>query len=163
MNIFELPVHPDAAAYRMLPHEEMEKLAESIKARGLNHPLVTTTLISFDEDTGDKIETTVLVDGRNRREACRIAGVEPDVVGLNGKDVRLFIEDENDRRRHDTKGMQAMSYAIRYPDRSQGKSTSSPNEEVSGAYLSYARTVLEHCDDVSRGRERWARHKGFKN
>lgn len=152
-DIFDLPVHPDADAFRMLPPDEMRALAEDIKQRGLNHPLVITTLVSFDEETGEKIERMVLVDGRNRREACRIAGVKPDVVDLNGKDVKAFIQAENDLRRHDTPGMRAMSYAIRFPEKSKGgrgnklspeKTVSEPSRD----YIYKARLVLEYCDSA---------------
>lgn len=149
MNIFELPVHPDAAAFRMLPPDELQALADDIKTKGLNHPLVTTTIVAFDEKTGDKVETLVLVDGRNRREACKMAGVKPDVVDLNGKDVKGFITSENTRRRHDTKGMQAMSYAIMYPDKSKGgrgNKNSAINADFSATYIKQARVILEHCD-----------------
>jgi len=147
MHIFDLPVHPDAEAFRMLPPDELQALADDIKEKGLNHPLVTTTLTAFDEVTGEKSETLVLVDGRNRREACKMAGVEPQVVDLNGKDAKDFIQSENDLRRHDTKGMRAMSYAIRFPEKSQGKKAASElNSDVSDRYVNQARTVREYCD-----------------
>lgn len=45
----------------MLAEDELNELAADMKANGLIHPLV--------------VKEGVLIDGRNRREACRIAGV----------------------------------------------------------------------------------------
>ncbi|MFJ7590836.1 ParB N-terminal domain-containing protein [Streptomyces sp. NPDC097617] len=59
-----LKVHPFADTLPMLDQDELHDLAESIKTEGLHHPIV------LDPDG-------VLVDGRNRLAACKIAGVEP--------------------------------------------------------------------------------------
>jgi len=49
-----------------------------------------------------------------------------------------------------TKGQQAMAVAKIYPETEQGKrSTSSLNEEVTGVYLSYARTILKHAPSLT--------------
>ena len=49
----------------------------------------------------------MLVDGRNRRAACRIAGVEPAVRPLNGEDPTALVLSANIHRRHLTKGAAA--------------------------------------------------------
>ena len=49
----------------------------------------------------------VLIDGRNRREVCRRAGVVPDYVLLDGQDPVTYILSANINRRHMTKGQQA--------------------------------------------------------
>src|SRR5690242_8002124 len=57
-------VHPTAAGFPMLTDEDLESLAASIKAIGLQVPIVYN-------------KAGMLLDGRNRLIACGIAGVEP--------------------------------------------------------------------------------------
>ena len=52
----------------MMDGDELRELAEDIRVNGLREPLVLAEIKGED----------VLVDGRNRRAACKIAGVEPD-------------------------------------------------------------------------------------
>ena len=92
-------VHPFAARFPMLPDDELQELAADIKANGLKEPIVV-------DDSG------LLIDGRNRREACRIAGIEPAVRRLNGEDPIAFILSRNVTRRHLSKGQRAMAAAI---------------------------------------------------
>ena len=106
MNVFEMKVHPAAEIFPMLSEEELTELAEDIKANGLLHPLI--------------VKDGVLVDGRNRREACRRAGVEPRVEELNGTDPIAYILATNVNRRHLTKGQRAMAVAKLYPDAEHG-------------------------------------------
>lgn len=49
----------------------------------------------------------VIVDGRNRFEACRRAGVEPKFERLNGVDVAALILAENVERRNLSAGQRA--------------------------------------------------------
>jgi ParB-like chromosome segregation protein Spo0J len=60
----------------MLDDDELEEMADDIKANGLIMPLLVGRLDG----------QSVLVDGRNRREACWRAGVVPDYVSLDGAD-----------------------------------------------------------------------------
>lgn len=92
-EILALPVHDAAAVFPMLPDDELDELAQDIKANGLQQPIV--------------IKNGVLIDGRNRRAACERAGVVPAVRELNGADPVAFIISSNDRRRHLTKGQRA--------------------------------------------------------
>ena len=63
----------------MMFDDELKTLAADIKANGLRDALV---IAEVDEET-------VLVDGRNRRTACKMAGVEPTTRRLNGLSVVL--------------------------------------------------------------------------
>ena len=100
--------------------------------------------------TAEVDEETQLVDGRNRRAACKIAGVVPTSRDLNGEDPAAFVISANIHRRHLTKGQRAMAVAMIYPKAHPGKKTSSVSEEakVSAVYLSQARTVLEYTPDL---------------
>lgn len=96
MTEIDIPVHPAAAVFPMLSDDELGDLAADIKANGLLHPIV------LDGDG-------VLVDGRNRLAACRLAGVEPTFTPLNGHDPLAYILAANTRRRHMSKGALAMA------------------------------------------------------
>lgn len=102
MSEFLGEVHPLAARWPMMPDDELAALAESIAADGLSHPLVL-------DDQGR------LVDGRNRLEACRIAGVSPKYLTPRGLDteeaVRSYIGRVNAQRRNVSTGQKAMAVA----------------------------------------------------
>jgi hypothetical protein len=61
IDIFEIPVHPAADKFPMMEEEELDELAQDIKANGLQQPLVVA------EVDGQMM----LIDGRTRRMACR--------------------------------------------------------------------------------------------
>ena len=65
MNVYRIPIHPVADMFPMLDKEDMDNLVEDIKENGLQKPLI------LGEHEGKK----VLVDGRNRREACKKAKI----------------------------------------------------------------------------------------
>jgi hypothetical protein len=88
----------------------------------------------------------VLIDGRNRREACRRAGVSPDYVLLDGQDPVAYIVSANINRRHLTVGQRAMLIAILHPEGGRGKT---PIQlEFSGERLRQARFVLRYAPDL---------------
>ncbi len=94
VNVAELEPHPACAAFPMLSDGELDKLAADIKANGQRHPIIIYS--------GWKI-----LDGRNRLEACRRAGVEPvfhDVINEfeSGDDDEIvrYVISTNLHRRH---------------------------------------------------------------
>jgi ParB-like nuclease domain len=88
-------VHPIAALFPMMSEQEIDLLAKNIKTVGLLNPIV------LDDDG-------MLIDGRNREEACKRAKVPPKYVDLNGQDPLSFIFGNNASRRHMTKGQLAV-------------------------------------------------------
>lgn len=86
-------VHPAAALFPMMPEAELALLAESIKARGLHHPII---------QTGD-----LILDGRNRLLACELAGVKPRFEYFIGDSPTAYVLDVNKTRRHLTKSQWA--------------------------------------------------------
>ncbi len=133
IDIFGLPVHPAADIFPMLDGEELDELAADIKANGLQFPIVT----------GRHNGGIVLVDGRNRREACRRAGVEPAVQDLNGTDPLQFIISANVHRRHISKGQLAMAVAkILFAANNQTQHEAAVGAGVSQSRIAYAQTVL---------------------
>ncbi len=93
-DLSTLRAHPAADMFPMLEPGEMAELAEDIKARGLIEAIV------LDADG-------LIVDGRNRLEACGIAGVEPRFVEYMCSDVIGYIISKNLKRRHLTPGQRS--------------------------------------------------------
>jgi hypothetical protein len=139
VDIFGIPVHPAAEVFPMMEEEELEELSLDIKDNGLQQ------LLMVHELDGE----SVLVDGRNRREACQRAGVVPDYVLLDGQDPVAYILSANIHRRNLSKGQRAMAVAKISPGSQQGKRTSIKTIEVSPGYVSHARIVLQHAPDLA--------------
>jgi hypothetical protein len=89
--IFE--VHPAADPWPMMPEDELVELADSIRAVGLLEPLVLTP-------------DGMLLDGRNRLDACVRAGVAPTTIVYDGDQV-AFVLARNAHRRHMSSGQRA--------------------------------------------------------
>lgn len=154
IDIFTLPVHPAADQFPMLPDEEKRALAADIKANGLLHPLLVVRV----RDNG-VVHPWTLGDGRNRREGCRIAGIEPAVEYEefdSEAELLARIWSENGPRRHMSKGAKAMVAACLFPEptepteRGRGKKgvVTTRFEGVSKELLSHARTVLALAPDL---------------
>ncbi len=99
--------HPAAALYDMLPEAELKLLAADIKDNGQQLPGVVT-------------RDGLLLDGRNRQEACRIAGVEFKTVqwaGENdeGASPTAYALSINGHRRHLTAGQRQLAGARAIP------------------------------------------------
>jgi len=103
-----MKIHPVADLFPMLSEDELADLAEDIKANGLNFPIVLDA------------EGEMLIDGRNRLAACKLAGVEPRFERLNGQDPRAYIISTNIRRRHLNGGQTAILLARAYPEPKRG-------------------------------------------
>ena len=82
----------------MLEGEELHRLVEDIRENGLLNPIV-------------RDKNGVLLAGRNRLAACKLAGVEPTFTTTE-LDPLAFILSENVTRRHLSKGQCAMAYAM---------------------------------------------------
>ena len=139
-----MKVFPAADLFPMLPPDELQQLAEDIKANGLNNPIVIATI------DGEEM----LVDGRNRLAACKIAKVEPATRHLNGEDPTDFVFSQNIARRHLVKGERAMLTAMMYPEaaklKRKGGSLETKDQNFSAARLSQARTVLAHTPEMTK-------------
>ena len=91
--------HPYADKFPMLSDAELDELAESIATVGLLHPIIVT-------DDG------LILDGRNRLEACNRAKVEADLEVYAGDDFAEFVIACNVARRNMSTGARAMSTAL---------------------------------------------------
>jgi hypothetical protein len=137
-------VHPAAEAFAMLPEDELQALADNIKANGLFHPIVLSP------------DGTQLVDGRNRLAACAIAGVEPRFDRLpKNVDPRDYIISANVTRRDLTKGQKALAVALIWPapdKRGRGNKSEATKYAESAGFsarlLQDARQIVRHEDLV---------------
>lgn len=78
--------HPIAAVWPMLDDAKLDELAEDIRQHGQLHPIWT-----FEG---------MILDGRNRFEACRRAEIKPIIMEYRGDEPTAFAVSLNDRRRH---------------------------------------------------------------
>ena len=143
IDVFNLPVFKDADIFPMIPADELAELADDIKENGLNEPVVIAQI------NGE----WMLIDGRNRREACRIAEVIPAyrIVEADPDKLKALVWSWNGPRRHLSSSQKAMAYAMMYPKGNQGKRTDllqnckkSDDEKIDASAISRARFILKH-------------------
>jgi ParB/RepB/Spo0J family partition protein len=139
IDIFDIPPHPAAEVFPLLPDDELEELALDIKDNGLQQPLVVAKIDG----------QMVLIDGRNRREACRRAGIIPDHVLLDGADPVAYIVSANINRRHMTKGQRAMVVARICFETKQSIRDGAKQSGISAGRLGYAMAVINHAPDLA--------------
>lgn len=106
INVFELTVHEDAEIFDMWSEERLDKLATDIKENGFD-PRYPLTVSEIDGEW-------VLIDGRNRREACRRIDLIPPVY-ISTIDPKLAIARSNLQNHDQTQGQKAMRWAMLYP------------------------------------------------
>lgn len=140
--------HPLADIFPMLPPDELQALADDIHENGLLNAITVTDW--SDPETGELED--VIVEGRNREKACEMAGVEPRYERLNGISVEAFIVANNIRRRHLSKGQQAMAMGMIYPESGGGRgrpNAIAPNNlGLSSELLRQARVVLHASPSI---------------
>lgn len=89
-----MKAHAYADLFPMMSPDKLAELSADIKAKGLSDPIVT-------------IDGQIL-DGRNRYEACKMAGVEPHFADYHGDDPLGYVISHNLTRRHLTEAQRAM-------------------------------------------------------
>jgi hypothetical protein len=92
----------------MHPADDLKSLAADIKKNGLFFPIVIRKVDGEDE----------LIDGRNRMEACKIAGIKPTFNVFDGDEEKViaFITSANLHRRDLKKTQKAALFAMTYPE-----------------------------------------------
>lgn len=91
------PIHPAACIFPEMDAASLRELANDIKVNGQREPVVY-----WREQ---------LLDGRNRIQACKIAGVEPESCELDGDndfDPFAYVLSVNLHRRHLSESQRAM-------------------------------------------------------
>lgn len=131
-------VHPSADRYPLMPEDELQELADDIAENGLQEPIVVG-------------KNNVLIDGRNRVLACKLAGVEVKEEVFEGTDdqVIAFIHSRNDYRRHMKPWQRAGVIALDYPEatklKRKGSGVDFNNLKIKssmGVYISKCRTII---------------------
>lgn len=147
LDIFNLPVFADANIWAMWPAEKLNELAEDIKENGFDHryPL---TIAEVDG-------VWMLLDGRNRREAARIAGITPPVI-VTDIDPKLAVHRSNNQNRDATPGQKAMATAMAFPYDKRGMGALSRNRDnemskTEKNLLSMARFIVRN-NPIAEGR-----------
>lgn len=130
-------VHPVAAIFPLASEEEIRDLAQDIKEHGQRLPIVRN-------------QAGITLDGRQREEACKLAGVEPSYAVFTGPeaDEIPFIMSVNDKRRHMKLGQRAMIAAkvAHLMGASQRKTAKSVG--IAKGYVSNADIVLQYGPDL---------------
>jgi uncharacterized RmlC-like cupin family protein len=136
-----MKVHPAADLFPMLPDDELQALADDIKQNGLVHPIV--------QDAKGQL----IVDGRNRLAACKLAGVEPRFEQLNDEqDPLAYIFSTNLNRRDLSKGQKAMIVA--QAQRLQSNHSQRQSATIAGlsqSRIAQAATVLQYAPEMADG------------
>lgn len=81
-----MKAHPIANVWPMLDDDKLDELADDIRQQGQLQPIWT-----YDG---------MILDGRNRFEACRRAEIKPIIMEYRGDEPTAFAVSLNDRRRH---------------------------------------------------------------
>jgi hypothetical protein len=136
--LFSGEVHPVAAMFPMMSDEELDDLAEDIKANGLLHPVI------LDAEG-------MLIDGRNRIEACRRAEMDPTFGLLNGHEPVAFILSQNVARRHLTQGQKCIGIArmLKITPKVIFANKAAALYGVSENHLTRASVVLKYADELA--------------
>jgi hypothetical protein len=138
VDVTALVPHPAADAFPLLVGKQLEALRDDIKANGLLEPIEVASIDG----------RWVLIDGRNRLAACRMAGVEPTPKILDpNTDWKARIVAKNATRRHMSQGQRAMALAMIYPEPTKGgrgKKGASDLHGINHTSLSQARFVLRY-------------------
>lgn len=107
MSVNGFAIHPAADLFPMMTADELQELAADIETNGLRFPIMMDS------------EGKVLIDGRNRLEACKLAKVEPRFAKLpDGEDPLAYIVSVNLMRQNFTRDQHFMALAMIYPEES---------------------------------------------
>ena len=148
IDVFNLPVFADADIWSMWPADKLNDLADDISENGFDHRYPITVA---------EIEGVwMLLDGRNRREAARIAGIVPPII-ITDIDPKLAVHRSNNQNRDATPGQKAMATAMAFPEAKRGRGNIDPSKCDSESHFSQktlerARYVLRNSPMVEGDR-----------
>lgn len=124
MDLFSLKAHAAADAFPMMPELRLAELAADIKAHGLREPIVIC-------NGGAE---WVVLDGRNRLQACARVGVTPSSIVFDGSERErcAFVMSKNVHRRDlDTSQRAMVAAKLANLGNGQRKSTSADLRSLS--------------------------------
>lgn len=141
LDVFQLPVFADADIWPMWPTGKLEELADDIKDNGFDHRY-PITIAEIDGQW-------MLLDGRNRREAARIAEIIPPFI-VTDINPKLAVHRSNNQNRDATPGQKAMATAMAFPEAKRGMHSELKNlTGTAKVYISQARYVLRNNPPAS--------------
>jgi hypothetical protein len=114
----KIQAHPAANVFPLLEGEELAALTSDVKKNGLQQAIVTLD--------------GLILDGRNRYRACRLAGVTPWFEEYAGDDPVGYVISANLVRRHLDESQRAMCGAKLAGLRPNGRPSKLSNWKVSG-------------------------------
>lgn len=119
--------HPYAKLFPLITGSELEELAADIDENGLNEPITTYQ--------------GMILDGRNRYEACSLLGKKPKFNEFSGseKDALAYVLSANLRRRHLTDSQRGM-VAAEMANTGRGKPNSA-NLQIMEPLISQAKAA----------------------
>jgi len=88
-----MKAHPIANVWPMMDDDKLDDLAEDIREQGQLQPIWT-----FEG---------MILDGRNRLEACRRADIKPIIMEYKGDEPTKFAQSLNEKRRHQSASIKA--------------------------------------------------------
>lgn len=139
--------HPIATVWPMLDDAKLDELAEDIRQHGQLHPIWT-----FEG---------MILDGRNRFEACRRAGIKPILMEYRGDEPTAFAVSLNDRRRH--MGKSALAAVAAELEPHFAEDAKRRYEQTVGRPKKSVEKVPPICDPPSKAREEAAKSVGVND
>jgi N6-adenosine-specific RNA methylase IME4 len=138
MSVDQLSDHPIAALFPLLDDVDMRSLADDIAAHGLIDPIT--------------LYEGMVLDGRNRYRACRLAGVEPAYRQYDGDSPVAWVVSVNLHRRHLSESQRAM-VASRLATLGQGARTDlasidAMSQDDAGELLNVSRASVQRAHEV---------------
>ena len=126
--------HPIANLFPLMEGEQYDTLVDDIRDNGLAQPIV-----EFED---------LILDGRNRFNACLQAEVTPHFVAYDGTDPISFVLSANLHRRHLGESQRAM-VAVRLATMRQGRPENASNEAftqpAAAKLLNVSRSTLQRA------------------
>jgi N6-adenosine-specific RNA methylase IME4/ParB-like chromosome segregation protein Spo0J len=133
-----LPHHPLAAIFPLLDGDEFAALVADIRAHGLRQRIV--------------LHEGMILDGRNRYAACRVAGIEPRFEAFNGADPLAFVVSLNLARRHLNESQRAIVAAkiasLRDGQRQVGQLAEVPTQGQAAILLNVGERTIRRAREV---------------
>ncbi len=133
-----MKAHPAADIFPLMAEDELQALAEDIKANGQQHPIV--------------VLDGQILDGRNRFRACELAGVEPTFADANGTDPWTLVVSLNVKRRNLTASQRAVAAAEAGSNIGTGRANRKAVAEqfgISTGYLGHAVALHQRAPDLA--------------
>ena len=147
IDVFNLSVFRDADIFPMIPADELAELAEDIQENGLNEPVIVAKVA----------DEWMLIDGRNRREACRLAGITPTyrILEADAEKLKSLVWSWNGPRRHLSSSQKAMAHAMMWPNGKKGGDRKSDQVcknilDIDKATIYRARYILKHAPETAK-------------